>query len=73
MDRQNSLTVGKAYCLVHGENLGYWIQNIKTRSGLIKMTLMCGLLLLLLLLSSSSSSNSLLLSFSWEIFTYPGI
>ena len=33
------------------------------------------LLLLLLLLSSSSSSSSnfLLLSFSWEIFTYPGI
>jgi hypothetical protein len=70
MDRQNSSTVGKAYCLVHGENLGYWIQNIKTRSDLIKITLMCVLLLLLL---SSSSSNSSLLSFSWEIFTYPGI
>jgi hypothetical protein len=31
------------------------------------------LLLLLLLLSSSSSSNSSLLSFSREIFPYPGI
>jgi len=31
------------------------------------------LLLLLLLLSSSSSSNFSLLSFGWEIFTYPGM
>jgi hypothetical protein len=28
---------------------------------------------LLLLLSSSSSSNFSLLSFGWEIFTYPGM
>ena len=55
-------------CLNPSRDIIWYCLQPLTRSGLVLL-----ILLLLLLSLSSSSSNFSLLSFGWEIFTYPGM